>query len=141
MDDSGLQMTPEQLDEARDILTGQRADDITQLGALPKTGFRSPPLSLAPTASDRRPGPKRVAGHPRAPHPSQDLLTTVARPHLHRPAGHSVPQGALAPSGEPLALAQPARGPQPVPVPAHRRQRSASMRRRCRDDSQRADTA
>lgn len=40
IDDSGLQMTPEQLDAARDILTGQRADDITQFGARPQTGFR-----------------------------------------------------------------------------------------------------
>lgn len=40
VDDSGLQMTPEQLDSARDILTGQRTDDITQLGARPQTGFR-----------------------------------------------------------------------------------------------------
>ncbi|GAA1857752.1 ATP-binding protein [Myceligenerans crystallogenes] len=40
VDDSGLQMTPEQLDAARDILTGQRTDDITRLGARPQTGFR-----------------------------------------------------------------------------------------------------
>ncbi|MFB6984483.1 hypothetical protein [Streptomyces sp. NPDC056304] len=39
IDDSGLQMSPEQLVEARQILAGERPVDVTRLGAHPRTGF------------------------------------------------------------------------------------------------------
>ncbi|MEE1808207.1 ATP-binding protein [Streptomyces sp. BE133] len=39
IDDSGLQMNPEQLVEARQILAGERPGDVTHLGAHPRTGF------------------------------------------------------------------------------------------------------
>ncbi|KOT42708.1 hypothetical protein ADK41_08015 [Streptomyces caelestis] len=122
VDDSGLQMTPEQLDEARDILTGQRADDITQLGALPKTGFRvAAALARAYGFRIDVQAPNALLGTRALLTLPQDLLTTVAEAApAPAPAAHSVPQGALAPVPESrLALAQPARGPQPVPVPAH----------------------
>ncbi|NYV72819.1 ATP-binding protein [Streptomyces sp. UH6] len=40
VDDAGLRMTPEQLDQARDILSGNRREDLTELGEHPQTGFR-----------------------------------------------------------------------------------------------------
>ncbi|MFE2070687.1 ATP-binding protein [Streptomyces sp. NPDC059467] len=120
VDDSGLQMTPEQLDEARDVLTGQRTDDITQLGALPKTGFRV----AAALARDYGfwvdvQAPNALLGTRALLTLPQDLLTTVAEA-APAPAAHSVPQGPLAPIPESrLALAPPVREPQPVPNPAH----------------------
>uniref|UniRef100_UPI0034DF27E9 ATP-binding protein n=1 Tax=Streptomyces flavofungini TaxID=68200 RepID=UPI0034DF27E9 len=41
VDDAGLRMNEEQLTWAREILTGERRDDINQLGAHPQTGLRS----------------------------------------------------------------------------------------------------
>ncbi|MER5795138.1 ATP-binding protein [Streptomyces sp. NPDC001980] len=120
VDDSGLQMTPEQLDEARDVLTGQRTDDITQLGALPKTGFRVA-AALARDYGFRVDvqAPNALLGTRALLTLPQDLLTTVAEA-APAPAAHSVPQGALAPIPESrLALAPPVREPQPVPNPAH----------------------
>jgi hypothetical protein len=120
VDDSGLQMTPEQLDEARDVLTGQRTDDITQLGALPKTGFRvAAALARAYGFRVDVQAPNALLGTRALLTLPQDLLTAVAEA-APEPAVHSVPQGALASVPESrLALAPPARGPQPVPVPAH----------------------
>ncbi|SEF89453.1 Signal transduction histidine kinase [Actinacidiphila yanglinensis] len=40
VDDAGLQMSPEQLERAREILTGKQPLDIHALGAYPQTGFR-----------------------------------------------------------------------------------------------------
>lgn len=122
VDDSGLQMTPEQLDEARDILTGRRADDITQLGALPKTGFRvAAALARAYGFRIDVQAPNALLGTRALLTLPQDLLTTVAEAApAPAPAAHSVPQGSLAPVPESrLALAPPAPGPQSVPVPAH----------------------
>ncbi|MFJ8487435.1 ATP-binding protein [Streptomyces sp. NPDC094038] len=118
VDDSGLQMTPEQLDEARDVLTGQRSDDITQLEALPKTGFRvAAALARAYGFRVDVQAPNALLGTRALLTLPQDLLTIVAEA---APAAHSVPHGALAPVPESrLALAPPVPGPQPVPVPAH----------------------
>ncbi|MFJ2812128.1 ATP-binding protein [Streptomyces sp. NPDC087294] len=120
VDDSGLQMTPEQLDEARDVLTGQRTDDITQLGALPKTGFRvAAALARAYGFRVDVQAPNPLLGTRALLTLPEDLLTTVAEA-APAPAAHSVSQGALAPVQESrLALAPPAPGTQPVPVPAH----------------------
>ncbi|MFB7929682.1 ATP-binding protein [Streptomyces sp. NPDC056039] len=120
VDDSGLQMTPEQLDEARDVLTGQRTDDITRLGALPKTGFRvAAALARAYGFRVDVQAPNALLGTRALLTLPEDLLTTVAEA-APAPAVHSVSQGALAPIPESrLALAPPARGPQPVAVPAH----------------------
>ncbi|MER6331407.1 ATP-binding protein [Streptomyces sp. NPDC001034] len=122
VDDSGLQMTPEQLDEARDVLTGQRTDDITRLGALPKTGFRvAAALARAYGFRVDVQAPNALLGTRALLTLPEDLLTTVAEAAPTQ-AAHSVPQGALAPVPESrLALAPPARGPQPVPVPAEER--------------------
>ncbi|MGC0400303.1 signal transduction histidine kinase [Streptomyces sp. SAI-126] len=122
VDDSGLQMTPEQLDEARDVLTGQRTDDITQLGALPKTGFRvAAALARAYGFRVDVQAPNALLGTRALLTLPEDLLTTVAEATpAPAQAAESIPQGALAPVPESrLALAPPARGPQPVPVPAH----------------------
>ncbi|MFJ9712162.1 ATP-binding protein [Streptomyces sp. NPDC101234] len=118
VDDSGLQMTPEQLDEARDVLTDQRASDITQLGALPKTGFRvAAALARAYGFRIDVQAPNALLGTRALLTLPQDLLTTVTEA---TPATHSVPHTALAPVPEGrLALAPPAPGPQPVPAPAH----------------------
>ncbi|MFJ3931626.1 ATP-binding protein [Streptomyces sp. NPDC090029] len=120
VDDSGLQMTPEQLDEARDVLTGQRTDDITRLGALPKTGFRvAAALARAYGFRVDVQAPNALLGTRALLTLPQDLLTTVTE-SAPAPAAHSVSKGALAPVQESrLALAPPAREPQPVPAPAH----------------------
>ncbi|MFF3851384.1 ATP-binding protein [Streptomyces sp. NPDC002328] len=109
VDDSGLQMTPEQLDEARDVLTGQRTDDITQLGALPKTGFRvAAALARAYGFRVDVQAPNALLGTRALLTLPHNLLTTVAEA-APTPAEHSVPQGALAPVPESrLALAPPA---------------------------------
>ncbi|MFK0159695.1 ATP-binding protein [Streptomyces sp. NPDC090493] len=122
VDDSGLQMTPEQLDEARDVLTGQRTDDITRLGALPKTGFRvAAALARAYGFRVDVQAPNALLGTRALLTLPQDLLTTVAEA-APAPAAHSVPQDTLAPVSESrLALAPPVQEPQPVPVPAHPR--------------------
>lgn len=122
VDDSGLQMTPEQLDEARDVLTGQRTDDITRLGALPKTGFRvAAALARAYGFRVDVQAPNALLGTRALLTLPKDLLTTVAEAApAPAQAADSVPLGALAPVSESrLALALPARGPQPVPVLAH----------------------
>ncbi|MFE3166634.1 ATP-binding protein [Streptomyces sp. NPDC059224] len=116
VDDSGLQMTPEQLDEARDILSGQRTDDITQLGALPKTGFRVV-AALAGNYGFRVDvqAPNAMMGTRALLTLPADLLTTVdeAPPAT---AAHSVPQDALPSATEGrLALAPPTPEPQPGP--------------------------
>ncbi|MFJ4973010.1 ATP-binding protein [Streptomyces sp. NPDC088755] len=121
VDDSGLQMSPERLDMARDILTSQRTDDITQLGARPTTGFRV--IAALARAYGFRvdvQAPNALLGTRALLTLPQDLLTTVAEA-APTPTAHSDPQGALAPAPESrLALAAPpAPGPQPVPVPAH----------------------
>ncbi|WP_062643806.1 sensor histidine kinase [Streptomyces maremycinicus] len=120
VDDSGLQMTPEQLDEARDVLTGQRTDDITRLGAQPKTGFRvAAALARAYGFRVDVQAPNALLGTRALLTLPEDLLTTVAEA-ASAPAVHSIPQGALAPVPESrLALAPPARRPRPVAVPAH----------------------
>ncbi|MFE9684493.1 ATP-binding protein [Streptomyces sp. NPDC006285] len=115
VDDSGLQMTPEQLDQARDVLTGQRIDDITQLGALPKTGFRvAAALSRAYGFRVDVQAPNALLGTRALLTLPQDLLTTVAEasPVPVQAAG-GVPQGTIeqVPEGR-LALA--AVRPQPA---------------------------
>ncbi|WP_435058122.1 ATP-binding protein [Streptomyces sp. bgisy060] len=121
VDDSGLQMTPEQLDEARDILTGQRTDDITRLGALPKTGFRvAAALARAYGFRVDVQAPNALLGTRALLTLPQDLLTTEgeAAP-LSAPAVHSGPQGSLTPVPDShLTLARSVQGPQPVLVPA-----------------------
>jgi signal transduction histidine kinase len=47
IDDAGLQMSQEQLDRARAILTGKEPVDIHALGAYPQTGFRVASLLAA----------------------------------------------------------------------------------------------
>ncbi|MGW2046289.1 ATP-binding protein [Streptomyces sp. NPDC001858] len=121
VDDSGLQMTPEQLDEARDILTCQRTDDITQLGALPKTGFRvAAALAHAYGFRVDVQAPNALLGTRALLTLPQDLLTTVAEAaHVPSRAAQGVLQGALAPVPESrLALATAVSRPQPAPVPA-----------------------
>jgi signal transduction histidine kinase len=124
VDDSGLQMTPEQLDGARDILTGQRTDDITQLGARPQTGFRVA-AALASTYGFRVDvqAPNSLLGTRALLTLPQDLLTTVpqapsasSQPPQDAPSTPLVP----VPAGQFPALAAVPVAPQPalVPVPA-----------------------
>ncbi|MGW5215963.1 ATP-binding protein [Streptomyces sp. NPDC004051] len=111
VDDSGLQMTPEQLDAARDILTGQRTDDITQLGARPQTGFRvAAALASAYGFRVDVQAPNSLLGTRALLTLPQDLLTTV--PQAPQPA-QDAPPTALAPvpDGRLPALA-------PVPAPS-----------------------
>ncbi|MFD7136998.1 ATP-binding protein [Streptomyces sp. NPDC059894] len=120
VDDSGLQMTPEQLEEARDILTGQRTDDITQLGALPKTGFRvAAALAHAYGFRVDVQAPNALLGTRALLTLPQDLLTAVAEASpVPVQAARGVPQGALEPVLEGrLALAPAAIRPQPTPAP------------------------
>ncbi|CAM5377900.1 hypothetical protein SHIRM173S_03238 [Streptomyces hirsutus] len=113
VDDSGLQMTPEQLDAARDILTGQRTDDITQLGARPQTGFRVA-VALASAYGFRVDvqAPNSLLGTRALLTLPQDLLTTVPQ------APPASPQGT--PDAAPTALAPVPDGRLPAlaPVPA-----------------------
>ncbi|MFG2441000.1 ATP-binding protein [Streptomyces sp. NPDC048508] len=106
VDDSGLQMTPEQLDEARDVLTSQRSDDITQLGALPKTGFRvAAALSRAYGFRVDVQAPNALLGTRALLTLPQDLLTTVSE-GTPTQMTHGDLQGMLAPVSEGrLALA------------------------------------
>ncbi|TLQ42546.1 sensor histidine kinase [Streptomyces marianii] len=136
VDDSGLQMTPEQLDEARDVLTGQRTDDITQLGALPKTGFRvAAVLARAYGFRVDVQAPNALLGTRALLTLPQDLLTTAAEAapppapaQAQAQAAHSVPQGALAPVPESrLALAPPAPGPEPFPAHPPAEERLAAL--------------
>lgn len=117
VDDSGLQMTPEQLDQAREVLTGQRIDDITQLGAIPKTGFRVAAV-LARDYGFRVDvqAPNAMLGTRALLTLPHDILTTVAEA-TPAPApvqvADNAQQGALTPVPEGrLALAPPAQGPQ-----------------------------
>lgn len=81
VDDSGLQMTPEQLDAARDILTGTRVDDITQLGARPQTGFRvAAALAAAYGFRVDVQAPNSLLGTRALLVLPQELLTTTPRP-------------------------------------------------------------
>ncbi|WP_457492652.1 ATP-binding protein [Streptomyces sp. P5_D11] len=123
VDDSGLRMTPEQLDAARDILTGHRTDDITQLGARPQTGFRVA-AALASTYGFRVDvqAPNSLLGTRALLTLPQDLLTTApqAPPALTKPAQDAPPPLALAPApaGQPPALAPFLVDPQPALTPA-----------------------
>ncbi|MGQ4436990.1 MULTISPECIES: ATP-binding protein [unclassified Streptomyces] len=117
VDDSGLQMTPEQLDEARDILAGLRTDDITQLGALPKTGFRvAAALARAYGFRVDVQAPNAMMGTRALLTLPQELLTTVdeAAPE---PAQETRGRIASAPEGR-LALARPTGGPVPIAAAA-----------------------
>ncbi|MFI6489082.1 ATP-binding protein [Streptomyces sp. NPDC050564] len=113
VDDSGLQMTPEQLDSARDILTGQRTDDITQLGARPQTGFRvAAALARAYGFRVDVQAPNSLLGTRALLTLPQDLLTTApqAPPASSQPVQKDPPAAlASAASGRLPALA-------PVPV-------------------------
>ncbi|MFD5658654.1 sensor histidine kinase [Streptomyces hirsutus] len=113
VDDSGLQMTPEQLDAARDILTGQRTDDITQLGARPQTGFRvAAALAHAYGFRVDVQAPNSLLGTRALLTLPQDLLTMVPQ------APPASPQGT--PDAAPAALAPVLDGRLPAlaPVPA-----------------------
>lgn len=124
VDDSGLQMTSEQLDSARDILTGHRTDDITQLGAHPQTGFRVA-AALARIYGFRVDvqAPNSLLGTRALLTLPQDLLTTVPQesPTYTQPM-QDAPQAALAPvpDGRLPSLAPVSVSPQPAlaPVPA-----------------------
>ncbi|PWJ08000.1 hypothetical protein DKG34_05610 [Streptomyces sp. NWU49] len=90
VDDAGLRMTPEQLDRARDILTGHRSEDLTQLGAYPQTGFRVA-AALAGAYGFRvdLEAPNAFLGTRALVFLPQDLLTTVpqAQPTAPAPLG------------------------------------------------------
>ncbi|MFF4863519.1 ATP-binding protein [Streptomyces sp. NPDC001231] len=105
VDDSGLQMTPEQLDAARDILTGQHRDNITQLGARPQIGFRvAAALASAYGFRVDVQAPNSLLGTRALLTLPQDLLTTV-------------PQTPLAPAQPPQAIQSPALAPVPADPP------------------------
>ncbi|NUK25933.1 ATP-binding protein [Streptomyces lunaelactis] len=116
VDDSGLQMTPEQLDSARDILTGQRTDDITQLGARPQTGFRvAAALARAYGFRVDVQAPNSLLGTRALLTLPQDLLTTAPQAAQEGPSAAlaSAPSGRLpAPAPVPVAT-QPALTPVP----------------------------
>jgi hypothetical protein len=123
VDDSGLQMTPEQLDSARDILTGQRTDDITQLGARPQTGFRvAAALARAYGFRVDVQAPNSLLGTRALLTLPQDLLTTApqAPPASSQPVQKDPPAAvASAASGRLPALAPVPAATQPAltPVP------------------------
>ena len=114
VDDSGLQMTPEQLDSARDILTGQRTDDITQLGARPQTGLRvAAALANAYGFRVDVQAPNSLLGTRALLTLPQELLTLVpqAPPAPSQPARHAPPVTlAPVPNGQLSTLT-------PVPAP------------------------
>jgi signal transduction histidine kinase len=115
VDDSGLQMTPEQLDDARDILTGQRTDDITQLGARPQTGFRIA-AALASTYGFRVDvqAPNSLLGTRALLTLPQDLLTTAPQASS-QPAQDASPAALIpVPDGQLRALAPVPAAPQPA---------------------------
>ncbi|MGW5096278.1 ATP-binding protein [Streptomyces nodosus] len=113
LDDSGLQMTPEQLDVARDILTGQRRDDITQLGARPQIGFRvAAALASAYGFRVDVQAPNSLLGTRALLTLPQDLLTTVPQ---EPPAPVEKPQAAPSPALASVPADQP---PALTPVPA-----------------------
>ncbi|CAM5580039.1 hypothetical protein SALBM217S_01741 [Streptomyces griseoloalbus] len=123
VDDSGLQMTPEQLDAARDILTGHRRNDITQLGARPQTGLRVA-AALARSYGFRVDvqAPNSLLGTRALLTLPQNLLTTVpqAPSAPPQPAQDAAPTTlASVPDGRLPALAPVPAAPQPalVPVP------------------------
>ncbi|MFJ3824941.1 ATP-binding protein [Streptomyces nodosus] len=113
VDDSGLQMTPEQLDAARDILTGQRRDDITQLGARPQIGFRvAAALASAYGFRVDVQAPNSLLGTRALLTLPQGLLTTVPQ---EPPAPVGKPQAAPSPALASVPADQP---PALTPVPA-----------------------
>ncbi|GGU55993.1 ATP-binding protein [Streptomyces albospinus] len=108
VDDSGLQMTPEQLDAGRDILTGHRTDDITQLGARPQTGFRvAAALASAYGFRVDVQAPNSLLGTRALLTLPEDLLTTVPQ-QVSAPSqpAQDAPPTTLAPTpaGQPSAL-------------------------------------
>ncbi|MEU6663816.1 ATP-binding protein [Streptomyces sp. NPDC046821] len=121
VDDSGLQMTPEQLDDARDILAGSRTTDITQLGALPKTGHRvAAALARAYGFRVDVQAPNALLGTRALLTLPTDLLTTVneTAPAPVQPM-RDVPQIMPEPAAEGRLALAPARLASPsVPLPA-----------------------
>ncbi|WP_328469355.1 ATP-binding protein [Streptomyces sp. NBC_00448] len=126
VDDAGLQMSTEQLERAREILSGKQSLDIHALGAYPQTGFRvAAQLSARYGFRIDLEAPNLFGGTRALVFVPAALLTTLP---AEQPAGHRAglgadqpylpaqghPNGPQAHSGHPGQHAQPAPSPQPV---------------------------
>ncbi|WP_229683611.1 hypothetical protein [Nocardia camponoti] len=97
VDDAGMRMSPEQLDDARAILTGGRAVDIHDLGPAPKVGFPGiAALAKRYGFSVHIDGPNIYGGMRAMVYVPSALLVSGAAPRLPEPeltapAHHPVP--------------------------------------------------
>lgn len=102
IDDAGMRMSPEQLEDARQVLSGERAVDIHDLGPAPKVGFPGiAALARRYGFSVHVDGPNIFGGMRAMVYVPSALLVSGAAPRLPEPE-----------------LAAPVHVPVPVPVPA-----------------------
>ncbi|MEV0335119.1 sensor histidine kinase [Nocardia sp. NPDC050717] len=102
IDDAGMRMSPEQLEDARQVLSGERAVDIHDLGPAPKVGFPGiAALARRYGFSVHVDGPNIFGGMRAMVYVPSALLVSGAAPRLPEPE-----------------LTAPAHVPVPVPVPA-----------------------
>ncbi|WP_329364688.1 hypothetical protein OG896_11415 [Streptomyces sp. NBC_00669] len=121
VDDAGLQMSTEQLERAREILSGKQSLDIHALGAYPQTGFRvAAQLSARYGFRIDLEAPNLFGGTRALVFVPAALLTTLP---AEQPAGHRAGPGADQPylpaqghpnGPQPGQPAQYAQSPQPV---------------------------
>ncbi|BBB00109.1 putative histidine kinase [Actinacidiphila reveromycinica] len=120
VDDAGLQMSPEQLERAREILGGRQSLDIHALGAYPQTGFRvAAQLSARYGFRIDLEAPNLFGGTRALVFVPSALLTTLP---VEQPAGHLPGRGAEQPyvpqqsgaGAAPRPGHPEARSPQPV---------------------------
>ncbi|WP_435177956.1 ATP-binding protein [Actinacidiphila sp. bgisy145] len=115
VDDAGLQMSPEQLERAREILSGRQPLDIHALGAYPQTGFRvAAQLSARYGFRIDLEAPNLFGGTRALVFVPAALLTTLP---VEQPGGHLPVRTAA----QPYVPAQAAQDPQPYEAPAPRR--------------------
>ncbi|MFI6867442.1 sensor histidine kinase [Nocardia sp. NPDC050406] len=110
IDDAGVRMNSEQMDDARAVLAGEKAIDIHQLGPTPRVGFPSiAALARRYGFTVYVDGPNAYGGM-RAMVFVPESLFVPRHVGFDGPATEVVPQVATAP--------QPKREPEPEPVPA-----------------------
>lgn len=114
IDDAGVRMNTEQMDDARQILAGERAIDIHQLGPTPRVGFPSiAALARRYGFTVYVDGPNAYGGM-RAMVFVPESLFVPRHVGFDGPATEVVPQVATAPAPVPV----PQREPEPAPAPA-----------------------
>ncbi|MFC4127998.1 ATP-binding protein [Nocardia rhizosphaerae] len=111
IDDAGMRMSPEQLEDARQVLSGERAVDIHDLGPAPKVGFPGiAALARRYGFSVHVDGPNIFGGMRAMVYVPSALLVSGAAARLPEPD-----------------LAAPAHVPVPVPAPADNETRGAEI--------------